>query len=126
MAAFTPVSSATLERGAPSHQITEGVFAMVVRKWQAFPNSEDFPKSCAEGLGKLLPKLRMEYTAHQVPKILRSECDVWATKKGYTLNGSSIAWPESGKTLSDARRACEFQSELLGEEFSGKQDYLGW
>jgi len=127
---------------------TDGVLSMVMHKWQAFPNTDDFAKSCADGLGKLLPELRMQYTAHQVPIFLRSECDVWATKKGYALQNASLdgdeytekssplgrlaskasplGWSQGDETMATARTSCEHCAKLLGEEFFGKQDYLGW
>lgn len=132
----------------PSQKI-EGVFSMVMHKWQAFPDDESFADSCAEGLKKLLPELGKEYTAEQVPHALHSECDVWVTKKGYVADGSSLdaaeytgkssplgrlaskgsqlGWSEAEETLSTARVSCEQCADLLGEEFlHGKQDYKGW
>lgn len=117
---------------------TQGVFSMVMQKWQAFPNTDDFAKSCAEGLDKLLPDLSMQYTAHQVPIFLHSECDVWVTKKGFAVEGASLdgdeytakssplGWSEGEKTLARARTSCEHCAKLLGDEFFGKKDYLGW
>jgi len=145
----TPIDAArTSLVGANPEVQTENVFSMVMQKWQAFPNTDDFAKNCAEGLGKLLPELRMQYTGHQVPIVLRSECDVWATKKGYTLEGASVngdeytekssalgrlaskasplGWSEGEESLAVARTSCEHCAELLGAQFDGKQDYLGW
>jgi hypothetical protein len=93
------------------------IFQLLVREWKKVPELGPFSERCEALISKLLPRLRYEYTALNVPKVLLHDCDVYTTKEDYKTNNTG--WDT-------ARYNCRYSARRLGEEFDGKKDYKGW
>lgn len=93
------------------------IFQLLIKEWKKVPDLAKFTERCEKLIGKLMPRLRCEYTALNVPKVLLHDCDVYATKEDYKTNNTG--WEA-------ARYNCRYSARRLGEEFSAKQDYKGW
>lgn len=94
------------------------IFHRLLKDWKEVPDLEAFTTRCVALVSKLLPELRREYTAMNVPKVLVHECDVYATKQDYVVANLT--------TLEDARDSCRYSARRLGGEFLGGKDYKGW
>lgn len=102
---------------ATKDQGFRNIFGVLMREWQDIPEKEGFVKNCTETLTKVLPQLRREYTARNVPDILFHECDIHSLATTFQINGSK---------LEDARRTCRASARRLASEFMGAKDYAGW
>lgn len=93
------------------------IFQLLVREWKKVPELGPFTERCEKLISKLMPRLRYEYTALNVPKVLLHDCDVYKTKEDYKTNNTG--WDT-------ARYQCRYSARRLGEEFFGEKDYKGW
>jgi len=93
------------------------IFQLLIKEWKKVPEVGPFTERCEKLISKLLPRLRYEYTALNVPKVLLHDCDIYATKQDYKTNNTG---------LDTARYQCRYSARRLGEEFFGKKDYKGW
>jgi len=92
-------------------------YMLLLKEWKEVPELGPFTERCVPLIEKLLPRLGNEYTKLQVPKVLLHECDVYATKTDYQVDGSS---------LETARGTCRISARELGEEYMGDKDYKAW
>lgn len=93
------------------------IFQLLVKEWKKIPDVGAFTERCEKLITKLMPRLRYEYTALNVPKVLLHDCDVYATKEDYKTNNTG--WDS-------ARYNCRYSARRLGEEFFGDKNYKGW
>jgi len=97
--------------------MTTPFFTLLMKEWKEVPELGPFTDRCVPLIEKLLPRLRMEYTKLQVPKVLLHDCDVYVTKTDYQTNNTS---------LDTARGTCRISARELGEQYMGDQDYKSW
>lgn len=104
------VEIVTAKKNAP-------LYMLILKEWKEVPELGPFTERCVPLVEKLLPRLRMEYTKFQVPKVLLHDCDVYATKTDYQVSGSD---------LDTARGTCRVSARELGEQYMGDQNYKAW
>merc|ERR1719335_985305 len=113
-------TNTTMEVNKTTEGLGEGgmpIFQLLVREWKKVPELGPFTERCEKLISKLMPRLRYEYTALNVPKVLLHDCDVYKTKEDYKTNNTG--WDT-------ARYQCRYSARRLGEEFFGEKDYKGW
>merc|ERR1719156_274430 len=108
--AMMPAKTATAMKNTP-------FFTLVMKEWKEVPELGPFTDRCVPLIEKLLPRLGMEYTKLQVPKVLLHDCDVYATKTDYQVDGSD---------MDSARGTCRISARELGEEYEGDKNYKAW
>jgi len=109
------VTGEILEKGGKVE--ASGLFHQLLKEWKEIPDKKTFVADCSDIVGKLMPKLRQEYTSRQVPKIVFHECSNYATKNDFkTVN----------TTLEEGQHTCEKCATRLGAEFLGNQNYGAW
>lgn len=96
-------------------------FMLLLKEWKEVPDLGSFTKRCVPLIENLLPRLRIEYTKLQVPRVLLHDCDVYATKTDYQVVGSV-----SGTDLDAARGTCRISARELGDQYMGDQNYKAW
>lgn len=79
--------------------------------------TEPFIKRCTGIISELMPDLQQEYTWKQVPSVLISECDVYASKEDFQTKLMR---------LEHAKKTCVFFANRLGDEFKHKRNYRSW
>jgi len=110
-------TSETVEAKSDSIKI---IFGMLFREWKELPEKVGFVENCTATVSKILPQLRKEYTARNVPGILDHECDTFRVATKFQVNGSK---------LETAKRQCRTCARHLGNEFMKPNktgNYTAW
>lgn len=116
VSAATSVLATAKSGRAAGHHGT--LFHKLLVDWKEVPDVESFTSRCVNLISKLMPTLRREYTAQNVPTVLIHECDVYATKEDYIVANFS--------SVQEARDSCRYSARRLGAEFLGGKDYKSW
>jgi len=112
MAMYAPAATVTAK------SVNAPFFTLLMKEWKEVPELGPFTDACVGLVEKLLPRLRMEYTKLQVPKVLLHDCDVYATKTDYQVNKTD---------MDTARGTCRLSARELGDTYmSGEKNYKGW